>query len=139
MRKRVPPAETEYYIASLEPMLSHGHAEPIKEDPMPIEARHPHPHIDPRQPRDGSRPGTTPPVFAWKPLREGGRFELVVARDSTLTDIVLHVQGLTEPTYLPEKALHVGVYYWCWSVGNKRAPTFSFEITADALYVLGRV
>ena len=50
------------------------------------EHRHAHPHLDPRQPRDGSRPGTNPPVFAWKPTEKGGPFHLRVARDATLRD-----------------------------------------------------
>ena len=45
------------------------------------ETRHPHPHVDPRQPRDASRPRTNPPVFAWKPGDVAGPFTLIVARD----------------------------------------------------------
>src|SRR5690606_2086870 len=43
---------------------------PASAYPLPLimkESRHPHPHIDPRQPRHASTPGTNPPVFAWKP------------------------------------------------------------------------
>jgi len=40
------------------------------------DTRHPHPHVDPRQPRNGARPGTNPPVFVWKPTGGEGGFRL---------------------------------------------------------------
>jgi len=102
---------------------------------MIAETRHPHPHIDPRQPRDGARPVTNPPVLAWKPPQGGGPYDLVIARDPGLAELALCAQGLADPAYLPEKALPVGTYYWSWSLAGEWAPTFSFEITADAVTV----
>ena len=95
------------------------------------ESHHPHPHIDPRQPRDGTRPGTNPPVLVWKPPDTVSRSRLVVARDPALRDRVLDL-GLAESAYLPESALLPGRYYWQWSGGDAVGDVFSFEITPDA-------
>lgn len=97
------------------------------------ETRHPHPHIDPRQPRDGSHPRTNPPVFAWKPGTLTGPFSLIVARDRALGDVVLQAEGLADPMLLPERALDPGRYHWAWSAGGDRAPVMSFEIGPDAV------
>ncbi|MCD6361962.1 MAG: DUF4962 domain-containing protein [Armatimonadetes bacterium] len=96
-------------------------------------SRHPHPHLDPRQPRDGSRPGTNPPVFAWKPREGDGKFELLVARDPGLTDTVIQVSDLSDPMFLPEQALTPGRYWWRWSAGGDDSETFSFEMTDEAV------
>ncbi len=95
------------------------------------ESRHPHPHIDPRQPRDGTQPGTNPPVLVWKPPQPGGNSRLVVARDSALRDRVLDLE-LAESAYLPESAFPPGRYYWQWSNGDAAGEMFSFEITPEA-------
>ena len=97
------------------------------------EIRHHHPHIDPRQPRDGSSPRTNPPVFAWKPPEGAGPFGLTVARDEAMHDVVLQVDGLDDPMMLPERAFERGRYFWTWTTGSDAAPAFSFEITADAV------
>jgi len=102
--------------------------------------RHPHPHVDPRQPRDETSPGTNPPVFAWKPPEvDGGAggaagFTLTVARDEGLKDVVLEEKSLAEPAYLPEKAFPPGRYFWRWSASGAgdEAEVFRFEISADA-------
>jgi len=105
------------------------------------EHRHPHPHVDPRQPRDNSAPLTNPPVFVWKPVRGGALYHLVVARDAAFTDIVLQCRSLREPCFLPEKAFPVGRYYWkwatesaiaewwLWSSESATSEIFTFEIT----------
>jgi Domain of unknown function (DUF4962)/Heparinase II/III-like protein len=95
--------------------------------------RHAHRHVDPRQPRNATRPGTNPPVFAWKPPDGAGKFDLTVARDSDLTDPVIAEQGLTEPAFLPTKAMSPGKYYWTWSAGESRGELFEFEITPEAV------
>jgi len=73
--------------------------------------RHPHPHIDPRQPRNNSLPATNPPVFAWKPPSHDtdatrdtcAQYSLTIARDESLSDVVLRVEDLRDPVYLPER------------------------------------
>ncbi|MFO8082161.1 MAG: DUF4962 domain-containing protein [Armatimonadota bacterium] len=97
------------------------------------ETRHPHPHIDPRQPRDATRPRTNPPVFAWKPENVAPPFALTVARDAELTDVVLQADGLADPMLLPEEAFDPGVYHWAWRAEGDRSPVFKFEIEADAV------
>jgi len=97
--------------------------------------RHPHPHVDPRQPRDGTAPGTNPPVFAWKPPEGADGFALTVARDEGLTDVVLDEGPLAEPVCLPEKAFEPGSYYWRWSApaAGAEGEIFRFDISADAV------
>ena len=97
------------------------------------ESRHPHPHVDPRQPRNRTRPGTNPPVFAWKPAGAEAGFRLQVARDEGFADRVLDVEGLDDPLYLPEKALAPGRYFWKWSVGGEDAEVFEFEMAPEAV------
>jgi hypothetical protein len=97
------------------------------------ETRHPHPHIDPRQPRADARPGTNPPVFVWKPLDGQNQFRLTVARDAAFGDLVFDLTGLREPAYLPEKAFAPGVYYWKWAVGADESEVLAFEITPQAV------
>ena len=97
--------------------------------------RHPHPHIDPRQPRDGTRPGTNPPVFAWKPPEGATRFRLTVARDRGFRNIRIDERELREPSYLPTRRLAAGEYFWRWQAGRERSEVFSFEITPEAAVV----
>ncbi len=99
------------------------------------DSRHHHPHVDPRQPRDGSRPATNPPVFAWKPREGDERFELIVARDAELSDVALRETDLRDPVFLPETALAAGSYWWQWSAGGDLSEVFEFEVTADAVVV----
>lgn len=95
--------------------------------------RHPHAHVDPRQPRNGTRPCTNPPVFAWKPQDGADRFSLLVARDRSLNDVVLAEAELTEPTYLPERTFAPGRYFWQWSTPSAEGEVFEFEITPEAV------
>ncbi len=97
------------------------------------DSRNPHPHLDPRQPRDDSRPATNPPVFAWKPRADDASFTLTVARDADLTDVCLQATDLVDPLLLPETAFEPGRYWWQWSATGDCSEVFSFEITADAV------
>lgn len=97
------------------------------------ETRHPHPHIDPRQPRNGTRPGTNPPVFAWKPPQGVSCSTLEVARDREFKAICLRVEDLSDPVFLPEKALAAGAYFWRWFAGDMCSETFQFEIDESAV------
>ena len=100
------------------------------------EHRHPHPHKDPRQPGDGARPGTNPPVFAWLPLEDADGYRLEVARDSSFENICLDIGGLQESLYLPETALDPGMYFWRWSAGPAAtSEVFAFEIDPEAVVV----
>jgi len=99
-----------------------------------LEQRHPHPHVDPRQPRNDSRPGTNPPVFVWKPAGPGDEpFRLVVARDEALADVTIDTGDLADPMHLPTTAFPPGRYYWRWSCAAGVSETFTFEITPDAV------
>ena len=97
------------------------------------EHRHPHPHIDPRQPRDGTRPGTNPPVFAWKPVPGDGTYTLTVARDPGMQHVCLREEAGQDPVHLPTQAFAPGVYYWQWARGDCTGETFRFEVTREAL------
>ncbi|RIK54641.1 MAG: hypothetical protein DCC57_06530, partial [Chloroflexi bacterium] len=84
-----------------------------------------HPHIDPRQPRQGSQPGTNPPVFAWKPSPDQTAFRLLIACDAGFTQVVTDLPDLTEPVYLPEKAFAPGRYFWRWESGGEQSEPFT--------------
>ncbi len=95
--------------------------------------RHPHPHIDPRQPRQGARPGTNPPVFVWKPPKGAGPSRLVVARDAAFERVCLDESDLRDPLFLPETAFAPGRYFWKWSAGDCEGEVFSFETPKDSV------
>ena len=95
--------------------------------------RHPHRHLDPRQPRDKTRPGTNPPVFAWRPCEGHCRFRLRVARDAGMREVVLAVDDLTEPAFLPLEAFEPGDYFWQWSSGDEQSELFAFTIAPDSV------
>ncbi len=97
--------------------------------------RHPHPHIDPRQPRDGSKPRTNPPVFAWKPSDDEGVSKLTVYGEAQCQELALELDGLADPVYLPEKALAPGRYEWEWSTQNESGERLAFEITDSSAVV----
>ena len=97
------------------------------------EDRHPHPHVDPRRPRNLARPGTNPPVFAWKPCKTESGYRLMVGREPSLSDPVLDLPGLREPSHLPEKAFAPGRYFWKWSADGRDSQTFQFEIAPEAV------
>lgn len=92
-----------------------------------------HPHIDPRQPRQGSQPGTNPPVFAWKPSPDQTTFRLLIARDADFTQVATDLPELAEPIYLPEAVFAPGRYFWRWESGGEQSEPFTFEITPDAV------
>ena len=92
------------------------------------EHRHAHCHVDPRQPRNGTCPGTNPPVFAWKPTEGATAFGLVVARDAGFTNVCLDIHGLADPLHLPVEPLAPGPYWWKWSDGQRESEVFQFEI-----------
>ncbi|MEZ4637828.1 MAG: DUF4962 domain-containing protein [Caldilineaceae bacterium] len=95
-----------------------------------------HPHVDPRQPRHQSEPGTNPPVFAWKPAADQDRFHLEVSRNADFTDAALDLPDLTEPIFLPEQPLAPGRYHWRWSANGETSDVFSFEITSAVAEVV---
>ncbi len=97
------------------------------------ESRHPHPHVDPRQPRDATSPATNPPVFVWKPCRGERSFRLVVSRCESLSMPVLDVDGLCDPLYLPQQAFSPGSYYWKWFSGKRSSQLFHFDISHSAV------
>ena len=118
------------------------------------ESRHPHPHIDPRQPRNHSQPQTNPPVFAWKPPpgevtihisgthppvyqtistenHEG--YDLLVSLDADFSKLIYTETGLKDPVFLPEKAFPAGNYWWKWTVGEATSEVFEFQIDEEAV------
>lgn len=97
-----------------------------------IEHRDPHPHLDPRQPRNNTRPGTNPPVFAWKPTEGAAAYRLLVAGDRAFGATVLDLRDLRDPLYLPERQLAPGTYYWKWSDGERESEVFQFLIEEQA-------
>ena len=97
------------------------------------EHRHPHPHLDPRRPRAGDQVRCNPPLFAWKPVRDGGPFVLEVAADSSFGKPVTRIEGLTTPLFLPEKALDPGCYWWRWSQEGETSEVFAFTVGQDAV------
>ena len=97
------------------------------------EHRHPHPHVDPRQPRHGAAPVVNPPVFVWKGLADAGESRLTIGRDRRFRDVWLDVEGLTDPMFLPPQALPAGRYFWKWSAGGRESQVFAFKITRDAV------
>ncbi|MBT3274312.1 MAG: DUF4962 domain-containing protein, partial [Spirochaetales bacterium] len=94
-----------------------------------------HPHVDPRQPQNGSEPGTNPPVFVWKPLdrKPGAKYRLMVASDPGFEHTVLKIKGLSDPLYLPGKKLDTGKYWWKWSTSRSESTVFSFDIFETAV------
>ena len=97
------------------------------------EHRHPHPHKDPRQPGDGARPRTNPPVFAWLPVDSASGYGLQVARDLSFEKVVLDKDGLKDPLFLPDTAFEPGRYFWRWSAGPAAtSEVFAFEIRPEA-------
>ncbi len=100
------------------------------------ETRHPHPHVDPRFPRDGGRPGTNPPHFAWKPEQGEGAFRLQVSNNADFHPRH-HVIDVTtdDPVYLPDEALESGEYFWRWGSADAWSEPLAFSM-ADTAVVL---
>ena len=97
--------------------------------------RHHHPHVDPRQPRNGARCLSNPPVFAWLPVEGVERYMLTVSRHPTLQEPCLQAQVGADSLYLPDRALPPGSYYWRWSADGAEGELFSFNIPAEATVV----
>ncbi len=95
--------------------------------------RHPHPHKDPRRPRDHTSPGTNPPLFAWLPVEDADEYLLTVARDADFRDVCLQERLTDQPLYLPRNAFTPGRYYWKWSGGSVEGEVFTFEVTPEAV------
>ena len=76
------------------------------------DTRHPHPHIDPRQPRHETQ--VSNPLFLHETNWQGNPFRLEVARDSLFETACIVVEALDDPVYLPELVFDEGVYYWRW-------------------------
>ncbi|MFP6643608.1 MAG: DUF4962 domain-containing protein [Candidatus Latescibacterota bacterium] len=95
--------------------------------------RHPHIHVDPRRPRDGTRPTLNPPLFAWKPRLDEKSFGLRLATDEDMAKLVIDLDDLTEPLHLPERALAPGRYWWQWRSGGDLSQVFNFEIDSAAV------
>ena len=96
------------------------------------ETRHPHPHIDPRCPRNNTSAEINPPVFAWKPEDTDGPFVLEVSQNESFDNPVIHIASLEDPIHLPEKALASGTYFWRWGTPSDWAETFQFDISPKA-------
>lgn len=97
------------------------------------ENRHPHRHLDPRQPRHGAAPGTNPPLFAWKGTADERGFALRLGTTPDLDNPVWTLDGLPDPLYLPPTALEPGTYYWQWSAAGRQSETFSFTVGPGAV------
>ena len=97
-----------------------------------LETRHPHPHVDPRTPRNGSVSRSNPPVFVWRPPKNIKTSRLIVALDDAFADVCIDVE-LTEPMFLPETALKPGRYVWKWTCDAGVSEPFEFEIPADSV------
>lgn len=96
------------------------------------EHRHAHPHVDSRQPRNNSYPGTNPPVFVWKSQYNKDLFTLRVAKDQGFTQLVFEIQT-SDPMYLPNKSFEIGKYYWQWFYKQQSSEIFEFTITEKSV------
>ena len=98
---------------------------------------YPHPHEDPRQPRQNSKARTNPPVFSWKPEKSEQKreFRLLVATDEKLKKRIIDEKSLLDPVFLPEKALAPGTYFWRWSQGETKSEVFSFKVPKSSVKV----
>ena len=92
------------------------------------DSRHPHPHLDPRQPRDATTSRSNPPVFAWKPRDGQRRFHLQVARNPEFSDLLIDRNDLQDPLHLPERALPPDTYWWRWSADGETSQVFTLTI-----------
>ena len=97
------------------------------------DSRHPHPHLDPRQPRDATTSRSNPPVFAWKPRDGQRRFHLQVARNPEFSDLLIDRNDLQDPLHLPERALPPDTYWWRWSADGETSQVFTLTIGEDAV------
>jgi hypothetical protein len=98
------------------------------------ETRHPHRHLDPRQPKNNTEPGTNPPLLAWKGDAGQQGFSLRVSINPDLKAPCLAVDDLSDPLFLPDTAFEPGTYYWQWDNGQDQSEIFNFKITAAATH-----
>ena len=97
------------------------------------EERHPHPHVDPRFPRDGDTIPHNPPHFSWKPDMDGP-YRLQVRKNNDFHDPLIDVT-IDDPGFLPEQALSAGTYHWRWGNTSDWADSFSFSVNEHSLTV----
>lgn len=97
--------------------------------------RHPHPHVDPRQPRDKTTPAVNPPVFAFKPIEDAKAFRLTISHDPGFHSIHTDIE-LTEPCWLSETPFEPDTYYWKWATEGIESEVFTFEMADNAALVV---
>lgn len=102
---------------------------PMAFDPLDF----PHPHLDPRQPRNGSAPKTNPPVFVGAEIKGVLSYRLHVATSQDFKNCLVEKDCGRDPLFLPEAAFAQGKYFWKWSFEAGESEVFSFSIEADAL------
>ncbi|MBL8992836.1 MAG: DUF4962 domain-containing protein [Spirochaetia bacterium] len=93
----------------------------------------PHPHLDPRQPRNGTFPKTNPPVFVGAEIKGIENHRLRIATGSDFKNLVLEKDCGREALFLPETAFDPGKYFWKWSSEAGESEIFSFVIEPDSL------
>lgn len=93
----------------------------------------PHPHLDPRQPRNGSAPKTNPPVFVGAESKNVRDHRLHLATDADFKNTILEKDCGRDPLFLPETAFAPGSYFWKWSNESGESETFSFVIDENSL------
>lgn len=103
----------------------------IENAPDPL--AHPHPHRDPRQPADGARVQTNPPVFVGPYGEKGDVYALVISTHPDLKDPVFNLEIGQDPIYLPAKAFAPGSYYWKWVRPGGESPIFMFRVPPEAV------
>jgi hypothetical protein len=74
-------------------------------------------------------------VFAWKPQAGDSRFTLLVARDEEFANVVIALDDLADPVYLPTDIFAVGTYYWKWQGQGEPSVVQTFEIKDDAVHL----
>ena len=97
------------------------------------EHRHPHPHVDPRQPRNRSTIAQTRPSSPGSPSAAGRATASAWQSDSSFRQPTLDVDGLDDPLFLPSTALEPGRCFWQWTSGDAESEVFEFEVPADAV------
>lgn len=93
-----------------------------------METRHPHPHVDPRVPRESEPVSSNPPVFVWKPDEPAPPYRVEISADESFTRIVAEADGLADPVFLPVDPIPPGRYWWRWSSRIGIAPVFEFTV-----------
>ncbi|MBL8992923.1 MAG: DUF4962 domain-containing protein, partial [Spirochaetia bacterium] len=104
-------------------------AQPHSIDPL----SQPHPHEDPRQPRNGTSIQTNPPVFVGSYMGKGKEYRLQVSRDGSFNAPAIDVKVGPDPIHLPETALAPGTYCWTWMWGSEEGEVFSFTVPVETV------